>query len=206
MLTGGRAACAHSDWSGRHDFEWATAIVLWLVSFLGGCRRCVVAKRMLMLILFAAVVMPMSAQSTQSLRGVWRAVEITITDSPAGRRDPFGAFAAGTHTRFQPSLMIFTGRHYSRTTTLQRSLVPRRLTRHRANRRWKNYRLNGVRSPPTRARTKVSDTTVTLHAIVAKNPRAQSKKNFTKLTFKLDGDYVVADANRDGRRDRSQIR
>ena len=36
----------------------------------------------------------------------------------------------------------------------------------------------------------VSGTTVTLHAVVAKNPGAQSKGNFTKLTFKLDGDTL----------------
>jgi hypothetical protein len=32
---------------------------------------------------------------------------------------------------------------------------------------------------------------VTLHAIVAKNPRAQAEKNFTKLTFKFDGDNLL---------------
>jgi hypothetical protein len=31
---------------------------------------------------------------------------------------------------------------------------------------------------------------MTLRAIVAKNPRAQSEKNFTKLTFKLDGNTL----------------
>ena len=36
----------------------------------------------------------------------------------------------------------------------------------------------------------VSGTTMTLRAIVAKIPRAQSEKNFTKLTFKLDGNTL----------------
>jgi len=37
-----------------------------------------------------------------NMKGVlmWRGVGTTITDSPAGRRDPFGAFPAGTHTYF----------------------------------------------------------------------------------------------------------
>src|SRR5215204_5460245 len=78
--------------------------------------RCAVAKRMLTLIVLVAVVLPVSAQPKQSIQGVWRVVEITITDSPAGRRDPFGEFPAGTHTNFQPELVIFTGRHFSRTT------------------------------------------------------------------------------------------
>jgi hypothetical protein len=36
----------------------------------------------------------------------------------------------------------------------------------------------------------VSGATVTLHAIVAKNPRAQRDKNFTRLTFKIDGNTL----------------
>ena len=33
-------------------------------------------------------------------------------------------------------------------------------------------------------------TTVTLRAIVAKNPRAQRDKNFTRLTFKLEWNHL----------------
>ena len=43
-------------------------------------------------------------------------VERTITDSSAGRQDEFGAFPVGTHTNLQPGLLIFTAKHYSRTT------------------------------------------------------------------------------------------
>jgi hypothetical protein len=34
----------------------------------------------------------------------------------ANRKDPFGAFPKGTHTSLQPGLVIFTDKHYSRTT------------------------------------------------------------------------------------------
>ncbi len=36
----------------------------------------------------------------------------------------------------------------------------------------------------------ISGTTLTLRAIVAKSPRAQAEKNFTRLSVKLDGDNL----------------
>jgi hypothetical protein len=150
----------------------------------------VVAKQMLRLIVFVTVVMPMSAQSEQSIQGVWRVVEITITDSPAGRQDPFGAFPAGTHTNFQPELMIFTGRHYSRTTDTAAQprpttgyKVPGKPTVEELQAEWGPFVANA-------GTYEVSETTLTLRAIVAKNPRAQRVKNFTRLTVKLDGNNL----------------
>jgi hypothetical protein len=146
--------------------------------------------RALTLLLLAVLVVRMSAQSTPSLQGVWRPVEITITDSPAGRRDPFGAFPAGTHTRSQPSLMIFTQRHYSRTTDTAAERrptgaykTPGKPTVEELLAEWGPFAANA-------GTYEVSGTTVTLYAVVAKNPRAQSEKNFTKLSFKLDGNTL----------------
>lgn len=148
------------------------------------------AKRMLTLIVLVAVVMPVSAQSNQSIQGVWRAVEITITDSPAGRRDPFGAFAAGTHTSFQPELVIFTGGHYSRTTDT--AAKPRPTTPYQTPGKPTVEELQAEWGPfvANAGTYEVSGTTVTLHAIVAKNPRAQAEKNFTRLTFKIAGNNL----------------
>ena len=145
------------------------------------------AKRVLTLIVLVAIVMPMSAQSTQSIQGVWRVVEIIITDSPAGRRDPFGAFPAGTHTNFQPELVIFTGRHYSRTTDT--AAKPRPTTPYKTPGKPTLEELQAEWGPfvANAGTYEISGTTVILHAIVAKSPRAQAEKNFTKLTFKLDG-------------------
>jgi hypothetical protein len=144
---------------------------------------------MLTLIVLVAVVLPVSAQPKQSIQGVWRVVEITITDSPAGRRDPLGAFPAGTHTNFQPELVIFTGRHFSRTTDTAAKprptpyKTPGKPTLEELQAEWGPFVANA-------GTYEVSGTTVTLHAIVAKSPRAQAEKNFTKLTFKLDGNNL----------------
>ena len=58
------------------------------------------------------------AQSPGSIQGVWRPVSRTIpaTANPADRSDPFAHVPVGTQTDLQPGLMIFTARHYSRTT------------------------------------------------------------------------------------------
>ena len=148
------------------------------------------AKRMLTLIVLVAVVLPVSAQPKQSIQGVWRVVEITITDSPAGRRDPFGAFPAGTHTNFQPELVIFTGRHFSRTTDT--AAKPRPTTPYKTPGKPTLEELQAEWGPfvANAGTYEVSGTTVTLHAIVAKSPRAQAERNFTKLTFKLDGNNL----------------
>jgi len=145
---------------------------------------------MLTLILLVTVVMPMSAQSKPSIQGVWRVVEITITDSPAGRRDPFGAFPVGTHTSFQPELMIFTGRHYSRTTDT--AAQPRPTTPYKTPGKPTLEELQSEWGPfvANAGTYEVSGTTLTLRAIVAKNPRAQSVKNFTRLSVKLDGNNL----------------
>ena len=143
-------------------------------------------KRMLTRIVLVAVVMPMSAQSKPSIQGVWRVIEITITDSPAGRQDPFDAFPVGTHTSFQPELMIFTGRHYSRTTDT--AAQPRPTTPYKTPGKPTLEELLAEWGPfAANAGTyEISGTTLTLRAIVAKNPRAQGEKNFTRLTVKLD--------------------
>jgi hypothetical protein len=148
------------------------------------------AKQMLTLIALVAVVMPMSAQPKQSIQGVWRVIERTITDSPAGRRDPFGAFATGTHTNLQPELMIFTARYYSRTTDT--AAHPRPTTPYKAPGKPTLEELRAEWGPfvANAGTYEVLETTLTLHAIVAKNPRAQSGKNFTRLSIKLDGNNL----------------
>ena len=145
------------------------------------------AKRTLSAILLAVVVMPMSAQSNLSVQGVWRKVELVVPDSPAGRRDPFDAFPAGTHTQLQPELMILTSRHYSRTTDT--AAQPRPTAPYKTAGKPTLEELQAEWGPfvANAGTYEVSGTTLTLRAIVAKNPRAQTEKNFTKLTFKLDG-------------------
>ena len=147
-------------------------------------------KRIVTLVIFLAVVMPLSAQSGQSIQGVWRVVERTITDSSAARQDEFGAFSVGAHTNVQPGLLIFTAKHYSRTTDTAAQprptgpyKTPGKPTLEELQAEWGPFVANA-------GTYEVSGNTVTLRAIVAKNPRAQSPKNFTKLTFKLDGNNL----------------
>lgn len=157
-------------------------------------------KRMLTLAMFVALVTPMAGQSAPPIQGVWRAVEITIPalsapadgvdNRAAARRDPFGAFSAGTHTALQPELMIFTAKHYSRTTDAGAQprpttgyKIPGKPTLEELQAEWGPFVANA-------GSYEISGATLTLHAIVAKNPRAQADGNFTRLTIRLDGNTL----------------
>ena len=146
--------------------------------------------RLFMLIVFAGVVTPTAGQSTTSIQGVWRAVERTIPASTADRRDPFGAFSEGTHTDLQPELMIFTARHYSRTTDT--AAQPRPTTGYRVTGQPTVEELQAEWGPfAANAGTyEISGTTLTLRAIVAKSPRAQTEGNLTRLGIRLDGNNL----------------
>ena len=147
-------------------------------------------KRMFVPFVLVSVTMSIAAQSKPSIEGVWRMVELTITDSPAGRRDPFGAYGVGTHTRLQPDLMIFTAKHYSRTTDTGAEprptipyTVPGKPTLDELQAEWGPFVANA-------GTYDLSGTTLTLRATVAKNPRAQREKNYTRLTIKLEGNNL----------------
>jgi hypothetical protein len=152
------------------------------------------------LVLFLAFALPMAGQSAPSIQGVWRAVELTIPPSTApaagvanqaaGRRDPFGAFSEGTHTALQPELMIFTGKHYSRTTDT--GARPRPTTGYKTAGKPTLEELQAEWGPfvANAGTYEVSGSTLTLHAIVAKNPRAQHDGNFTKLAIRLEGNNL----------------
>ena len=68
------------------------------------------------------------AQSQGSIQGVWRPVSRSIpaTTNPGDRSDPFAHVPVGTQTNLQPGLMIFTAKHYSRTTDT--ATIPRPTT------------------------------------------------------------------------------
>lgn len=147
-------------------------------------------KQSVTFILILAFVGPLASQPQPSIQGVWRESERTIPASVAGRQDPFGAFPAGTHTSLQPTLVIFTDRHYSRTSDT--AAQPRPTTGYKTPGKPTLEELQAEWGPfAANAGTyEVSGTTLTLHAIVAKNPRAQREKNFTRLTVTLDGNNL----------------
>jgi hypothetical protein len=158
-------------------------------------------KATLMLALLMALVLPMEGQPKPSIQGVWRFVELTVPASTAptnrdiragsaNRRDPFGAFSKGTFTTVQPGLAIFTAKHYSRTTDTAAEprltageTIPGKPTMEELQARWGPFAANA-------GAYELSGTVLTLHAMVAKDPRAQNKQNFTRITVKLDGNNL----------------
>jgi hypothetical protein len=125
-------------------------------------------------------------QSKPSIQGVWRTVEVTITNpNPAP-----GGLAKGTHTNLQPALLIFTGKHYSTTTDTAAQPRPTaafkvagKPTAEEMQTQWGPFAANA-------GTYELSGTTLTRRAIVAKNPAAQAAKNITISTVKLDGNNL----------------
>jgi hypothetical protein len=132
------------------------------------------------------------AQSPGSIQGVWRPVSRTIpaTTNPGDRSDPFAHVPVGTQTNLQPGLMIFTARHYSRTTdtaTTPRPTTPEatpaKATVEQLQARWGPFQANA-------GTYELSGSTLTLRPMVAKNPVEQRSGNFARLTVKIDGDRL----------------
>ena len=123
------------------------------------------------------------AQSNPSIQGVWRAVEVTITNpNPAP-----GARTKGTYTDLQPALLIFTAKHYSTTTDTAAKprptapfKVPAKPTAEEMQAQWGPFAANA-------GTYELSANTLTFRAMVAKNPAIQGGKNFSRATIKLDG-------------------
>jgi hypothetical protein len=121
-------------------------------------------------------------QSKPSIQGVWRAVEVTVTNpNPAP-----GFLAKGTHTSVQPSLLIFTSKHYSATTdTAARPRpttqfkVPTKPTAEEMQAQWGPFAANA-------GTYELSGSTLTRRAMVAKNPLLQGSKGATRSTIKVD--------------------
>jgi hypothetical protein len=86
--------------------------------------------------------------------------------------------------------MIFTVKHYSRTTDTAAQprpttgyKVPGKPTLEELQAEWGPFAANA-------GTYEISGTTLTLRAIVAKSPRAQADNNFTRLSLKLDGNNL----------------
>ena len=125
-------------------------------------------------------------QSKPSIQGVWRVVEITVTD-PNGTA---GGFAKGTHTNLQPGLLIVTGKHYARltdtgskprpTTAFKVSNKP---TADEALAQWVPFQANA-------GTFEVSGNTLLARPIVAKSPAVQGDKSGTRYTLRLEGNNL----------------
>jgi hypothetical protein len=135
---------------------------------------------------------PLAAQSPESIQGVWRPVSRTIpaTANAGDRSDPFAHVPVGTQTDLQPGLLIFTARHYSRTTdtaTTSRPTTPEPAPGHATvedlQARWGPFQANA-------GTYERSGDTVILHPLVAKNPAEQHQARFARLALKVEGNRL----------------
>jgi cyclase len=133
-----------------------------------------------------------SPADAPSIRGVWRNIErvIPATANPGDRLDPFAHVPVGTQTNVQPGLLIFTEKHYSRTTDI--AVQPRPVTGYATAghptleellARWGPFAANA-------GTYEVSGNTVTLRAVVSKEPRDQAPGGFARLRVKLEGNVL----------------
>ena len=125
-------------------------------------------------------------QSKPSIQGVWRVVEVTVTNpnpAPGGR-------PKGTHTNVQPALLIFTAKHYSTVTDTAATprpttpfKVPEKPTAEEMTAAWGPFGANS-------GTHELNGTTLMRRAIVAKNPANQGLQNPSRATIKLDGNNL----------------
>jgi Lipocalin-like domain len=124
-------------------------------------------------------------QTKPSIQGVWRAVELTVTNP-----NPLpNAFPKGTHTNIQPHLVIFTAKHYSLTADVAAEPRPTtpvkeqgKPTLEELQSRWGPFFANA-------GTYEISGDTVTQHVVVAKNPELQGK-TVIRNTIKLEGNNL----------------
>jgi hypothetical protein len=148
-----------------------------------------VAKRLLVVVVgILALGLSALGQSTPSIQGVWRVVEVTIVE-PAPGGSALG-LPKGTHTNVQPGLLIFTGKHYSNVGDLAakpRPTAPFKVagkpTADEMQSLWGPFAANS-------GTYELTGTTLTRRPMVAKNPANQTGKYFTRSTIKLDGNNL----------------
>ncbi len=121
-------------------------------------------------------------QSKPSIQGIWRPVEVTITNPSIQS----GQLPKGTHTNLQPGLLIFTAKHYSSVIDNAATARPTtgfkiagKPTAEEMQAQWGPFAANA-------GTYELVGTTLTRRAIVAKNPANQHQKVVTRSTIKLD--------------------
>ena len=126
-------------------------------------------------------------QTNPSIQGVWRAIEVTITNPtpPRGNTHP-----KGVHTNLQPELLIFTAKHYSLMADL--AVEPRPTSGGAARGESTLDELQGRWGPfHAHAGTyEISADTFTRYIVVAKEPALQRGKSFVRHSIKLNGDNL----------------
>ena len=146
----------------------------------------------LAIIVLSPFAMSASGQTQPSIEGVWRNVERVIPAStrPGDRLDPFGHVPVGTQTNVQPGLLIFTKQHYSRTTDTAVQprptsgyATPAKPTLEELQARWGPFAANA-------GTYEISGSTLTLRAVVSKEPRDQVAGGFARLLVQLEANTL----------------
>jgi hypothetical protein len=146
----------------------------------------VTRKLFVVVAVLALTTLSLLAQTKQSIQGVWRLVEVTITN-PIVQYDQL---PKGTHTNVQPALLIFTGKHYSvvvDTAAHPRPVTPFKVagqpTAEEAIARWGPLVANS-------GTYEVAGNVVTSRPVVNKASVNQGGGYFERATFKLDGNNL----------------
>ena len=125
-------------------------------------------------------------QSKPSIQGVWRPVEVTITNPTPTR----GNLTKGTHTELQPALLIFTAKHFA--TVTDQAAKPRPTVGFKVADKPTAEEMQAIWGPfAANAGTyELSGSTLIRRAIVAKNPANQHEKVVQRSTIKLEGNNL----------------
>jgi hypothetical protein len=127
-------------------------------------------------------------QLHRAIQGVWRNIArvIPATTTPGDRLDPFGHVPVGTQTDVQPGLLIFTVKHYSRTTDIAVQprpttgyAIPGQPTLEELQARWGQFAANA-------GTYELAGDVLTLRVIVSKEPRDQAAGGFARLRVQLE--------------------
>ena len=124
-------------------------------------------------------------QTKPSLQGVWRAVEVTVTNP----NPPPNTLPKGTHTNIQPQLLIFTGKHYSLTADIAAEHRPTTPFKEQGKPTVEELQARWGQLIAHAGTYEVSGETLTLHFVVAKAPENQGKV-VLRATIKLDGNNL----------------
>jgi hypothetical protein len=146
-----------------------------------------VAKKFFVVVaVLACTAVSVLGQAKPSIQGVWRPVEVTITDPTPNP----GTTPKGTHTDLQPGLLIFTGKHYSTINDIAARPRPTgafkvaaKPTAEEMQAQWGPFNANA-------GTYELAGNTLTRHAMVAKNPAVQGGKNFNRATIKIEGNNL----------------
>ena len=125
-------------------------------------------------------------QSKPSIQGVWKKVEVTVTNPNPNAAN---AFTKGTHTDVQPGLVIFTAKHYSNINDTGAKSRPTAAFKVQGKPTAEEMQAQWGPFQASSGTYEIAGTTLTLRPIVAKVPTFQSGGH-ARYTMKLDGNNL----------------